>query len=720
MSYSTIILKPGIYKDDTPLSAEGYWSDGTGIRFIRDKLQTRNGMEYASATGFDGICRGLHSWIDSGGLPYCAAGTNTNVYSFFDGILTDITPIVARGQASLSFTTVISTTTVTCDWTAHGLVADQEFEITSSTVATVGGVTIVGRYTVASVVTANQITFTAAQVATSSAGPTASTCDYLQYLAIGLVDGLGVGGYGVGGYGSGGYGSSSATTLYPRTWSLDNWTQNLLACPRGGGIYEWAPEYTQTELVTNGDFSSGSGWTTGAGWEINPTLAAAVATASIASDLSTTVTLPAAAWFVLECDVTVSAGTLQPKIGTTSIGSAIAASAHVAQAFYTRSGALTFSKDATFAGTLDNVSVKQIVNLSIVANAPTQNTVMLVTPEFICMALGTVEATSSNFNPLCIRTSDQFANPANTGIPLQTWTPTASNQSIETYIANGGRIVGAMNGPGGVYVWTDTAFYIGRYVADPNIVYRFDLIGSGCGLLGQNAACIVGSVAYWMGNNGQFWVYAGGAPVPMESTCRRDVFDHLAQSQQDKVFAGALNAYGEAQWLYPDTRDGTGTECSRYVKLSTTANDGPVWDTGTLARTAWIDKQQLDYPIAAGTDGYLYFQDKDFSVNGGALSWSATTGAYQLGDGKNLWMCRGIILDFEDMQGNMMLDVYVSIYPQSTQTLVGTYTLTNMLEKIDFIAVGRQIQFKFYGNTAPCFARFGSLRMDSEDTGMEF
>lgn len=720
MSFVPLVLNPGVYKDDTPLSAEGLWSDSNQIRFVRDRLQTRQGMEYATATQFAGICRGLHSWIDSLGLPYCGVGTSSNVYALFDGSLYDITPVISRGQTSLSFTTLVTSATVTLDWTSHGLVADQELEITVASTASVGGVTLVGRYTVASVVTANQITFVADQVATSSAGPTAVTCNWLQYLAPGLVDGLGVGGYGTGGYGSGGYGSSSATTLYLRSYSLYNWSQNLLANPRGGGIYEWSPKFVATELVTNGSFLSSVGWSSGTGWAINTSIAAAVATAGVASDLSTTVTLAAASWFVLEADVTVLAGTLLPKIGTTSIGTAVSSAGHITRTFYSRSGSLTFTKDATYGGTLKNVTVKQLVNLEIVPNAPTQNTCMLVTPEFMCMALGTVERTSGNFNPLCIRTSDQFANPANTGIPLQTWTPTSSNQSIETYLAEGGRIVGAKNGPGGVYVWTDTAFYIGRYVNDPNIVYRFDVIGTGCGLIGPNAACIVGSVAYWMGNNGQFWMYAGGVPTPIESTCRRDVFDHLALSQGDKVFAAAVNAFSEAQWNYPDSRDGSGVECSRYVKLNAAANSSPVWDVALSARTAWIDKQQLDYPIAAGTDGYLYFQDKDFSINGGALSWSATTGAYQLGDGNNLWKCNGIIIDFEDMQGSMMLEVYIYIYPQSTPTLVGTFTLTKVLEKIDFIAVGRQIAFKFYGNTAPCFARFGSLRIDTEDTGMQF
>src|SRR5215831_11050250 len=45
------------------------------------------------------------------------------------------------------------------------------------------------------------------------------------------------------GYGSGAYGSSTYSTppslAYCRTWSLDTWGQNLLACPRAGTLYQW-------------------------------------------------------------------------------------------------------------------------------------------------------------------------------------------------------------------------------------------------------------------------------------------------------------------------------------------------------------------------------------------------------------------------------------------------------------------------------------------------
>ena len=741
MAYVKIPSAPGVYKDDTSLAAEGFWIDSSYIRFVRDRWQTRAGYEKATSTPFLGLCRGVHAWRDNAGISYTALGTHTNCYAFNDGSIYDITPVITRGNISVSFTTILSSAVVTADWTAHGMVAGQSFSFATSTVSAVGGVTIVNaaasitnastQYIVVSVVTANQFTFTAAQTATSNAGPTAATVNYLIYLAPGLADSIGGSGYGTGGYGSGGYAGSNTGTLYARTWAADSWSQNLLMSPRGGGIYEWEPLLTATELVTNGDMSSATGWTQGNGWTIGAGTATAVA--SMSSDLSTSITMTQASWFVLEFDYTRSAGTLQPKIGMTSLGSALsAASAHVAQVFYTGTSPLKFTKDATFAGTVDNVSVKQLTNLNIVTNAPTQNTDMLVTAEFICMALGTVERVSGNFNAMHIRTSDQFGNPANTGVPLQTWTPTSSNQSTEIWLAKGSRIVGGMNTAYGVAVWTDTALYIGRYVADPNIVYRFDLVGEGCGLLGPNAMCIVSGAIYWMSNAGQFFVFAGDTPQPIESTCRRDVYDNLALVQQDKVYACAISAYSEAQWLYPDARDngGQGTECSRYIKLNVAGNSAPCWDVGSLSRTAWIDGGIMDFPLAplssvlnASTGsytGYLYYQEKGDSFDGSAMSWTLTQGAFDIGNGDTLFQISRMIPDFDDLMGNISVVVNTYTYPNSVPVVNGPYSVTATGQTVDFINTGRQANIIYSGSSAPCFARQGAPRFELSDTGMKF
>ncbi len=58
-------------------------------------------------------------------------------------------------------------------------------------------------------------------------------------LAIGPIDGAGGPGFGAGDYGEGDYGEGAPVEYFPRTWSLGNWGQNLIASPRGKTIYIW-------------------------------------------------------------------------------------------------------------------------------------------------------------------------------------------------------------------------------------------------------------------------------------------------------------------------------------------------------------------------------------------------------------------------------------------------------------------------------------------------
>lgn len=57
--------------------------------------------------------------------------------------------------------------------------------------------------------------------------------------APGAIDGAGGPGYSSGNYGQGAYGVGSAVNYFPNTWSLANWGQNLMACPRYQTLFIW-------------------------------------------------------------------------------------------------------------------------------------------------------------------------------------------------------------------------------------------------------------------------------------------------------------------------------------------------------------------------------------------------------------------------------------------------------------------------------------------------
>ena len=260
MAYLKFPIQPGVFKDDTPLSAKTFAIDSDKMRVVRGRWQTIGGWETAANDTFMGVCRGMFSWRDGDSQSYTAIGTHTALEVFYDGAIYDITPAEERGQLTNPFSTVISTFAVTVADTAHGRAVDDRVVFANATA--VGGITVNGEYTVTTVVDANTYTITSATVATSTAGPGGGTVDYEYLLKPGLVDNLGGPGYGVGGFGTGGYGQgSSETVYYPRTWTMDSWGQNLVACPRGGKIYEWAPNFSDSNVVTNGTFTTDTAWT---------------------------------------------------------------------------------------------------------------------------------------------------------------------------------------------------------------------------------------------------------------------------------------------------------------------------------------------------------------------------------------------------------------------------------------------------------------------------
>lgn len=704
MTYQTLPSRAGVDKDNSPLVDQLAWTDADKIRFVGGLPETIYGWERASATDILGICRGAFTYADNERNPIAAFGTHLRLYAMnLDGALFDITPVVERGVMVNPFTTTSGSAVVTVADTAHGRTAESKVRFAGA--SAVGGITVDGEYTVTEAIDANTYTITHTSAAGSSAGPGGGTVLYDYALAAGQTDGLGGLGYGTGGYGAGGYGGgSSGLTLYPRTWSFAPWGQNLLASPRGGAIYEWAPEFASSELVTNGDFSSSVGWSSGAGWSIGA--GAATASAGTGSDLSTNITCALAAWHLLSVTVTRSAGTLQPKHGTTAVGSAISATGTYRVPFFALGGAdtIVFSKDASFAGAVDDVSVQVLTTAQAVIGAPTETGSMFVTAERILVACGS--NLDGAFDALQIDWSDAEDN--------TDWTPTSTNLAGGFTLAAGGRVVRGLPGVGENVIWTEDALWSMRYNADPNRVYDFIQKGSGCGLIGPNAAVEVNGVWYWMTPAGAFMAYGGAVPALLPSTLARDVKDNLAFVQQDKVYASKVigKNYAEVWWFYPDLRDGN--ECSRYVIYDTVAG---TWSCGRFDRTAFTDATVFQYPLATDTAGRVWFHEKGFTADGGPRSWSLM-GAYRTIAGGQI-IVNGVRPDHDDLQGG-----YSIAFSGKNRDVRGVFTrgypalsITSATGQRSTRVQGEQVSVGFSGSAAPTFWRMGNTQFDMTVSG---
>lgn len=332
-----------------------------------------------------------------------------------------------------------------------------------------------------------------------------------------------------------------------------------------------------------------------------------------------------------------------------------------------------------------------------VSGAPSQVGSIFVTPQRQLVAVGAHNG--SAWDPMLLRWSDQEV--------YTTWTASSSNLAGRERMAVGNRLVKGMPIRGQNLIWSDLALYGMQFLGDPNLTFGFQQLGVGCGLIGPNAAAQVGGGVYWMAPGGQFWAFGGGAPTPIECPIRRDVFDNLSWVQADKIVAAGIASQNEVRWYYPDSRDGT--EVSRYVALNVLTGE---WSLGTTPRTAWQDAAAFPYPIAADAAGAIYFHEKGYTADGGALSSSLTTGPIEIGDGDTLPVILGIVPDFDDLQGGV--DIYLDVrpYAQGPVTTLGPYTLNSATQRIDLRMTGRIVQFRFEAASAPSFWRLGAMQID--------
>jgi hypothetical protein len=261
-------------------------------------------------------------------------------------------------------------------------------------------------------------------------------------------------------------------------------------------------------------------------------------------------------------------------------------------------------------------------------------------------------------------------------------------------------------------IWTDAALFSMSYLADPLLVYGFELLGQGCGLIGANAAVEKDGSAFWLSNNGEFYSFTGGAPQPIPCPVRRYVLDNLDYTQAEKIYASINSANSEVWWFYPDSRDGT--ECSRYVIYNYAEQ---LWSVGTFDRTAWIDSGVLQYPLSASAAGYLYYQETGTTADGGAITAYAESAPLDLADGEQLLSVMRAVPDVEDMLGGLTISLLARMWPAGSETTHGPYTVLPTTTKVDTRMKARQVALRIDSASAPSFWRLGALRLDLRETG---
>lgn len=242
MPYELLPYQPGYYTDGSRIDSYNRYIDGNHVRFFKGFAKKIGGSVKATVSTFLGLCRFLTPWVTLADKKYVAIGTNLKLYINYGGTLYDITPLrlTVDTVANDPFTTVISTTTVTVTDVANGALVN-DF-VTFSGATAVGGLTIVGNYQITSIIDADNYTITAASAASSSAtgGGAAVKAEY--EIHAGSPDSVANIGWGAGTWGTGTWGtprSSAGVLQFARTWSGNNYGEDLVVSPRGDAIYVW-------------------------------------------------------------------------------------------------------------------------------------------------------------------------------------------------------------------------------------------------------------------------------------------------------------------------------------------------------------------------------------------------------------------------------------------------------------------------------------------------
>lgn len=261
MPLQKLLLRPGANRESTSLANEGTWFEMDKVRFRSGFPEKLGGWEKDTGTAtatlqppagsFWGVARSLWNWVTLSGYNLMGVGTNLKYYiqQTTGGDFYDITPIRLESTvASNAFTTINgSTTVVVNDAGYNGQTGD--FVTISGVGGAVNGIpaAALNREFRITYIDSSKYSITVSSPATSSG--TAGAADFAYQISVGSET------YTVGvGWGAGGWGGDSTGTLTGwgepapaglgvgiqlRLWSQDNYGQDLILNPRGGGLYLW-------------------------------------------------------------------------------------------------------------------------------------------------------------------------------------------------------------------------------------------------------------------------------------------------------------------------------------------------------------------------------------------------------------------------------------------------------------------------------------------------
>ena len=718
---------PGINKQVTATGGEAQWIDCDNVRFRYKTPEKIGGWKQLGADNVTGAARGLHQFTNSSGQKYSIIGTNRVLYAYSGGVFYDIHPIKTTTTLSNAFSTTNGSATVTINFSGdHGIQA--------------GDIVLLDNFT-----------------SITDSNFSASDFDDIRFMATTVPS------------------SNTITITMPSAESGSGATQS-------GGIrvrlyYHIGPDVQ----------AQGFGWSLGS-WGGEEVGATSTTLASGINDSTTSITLTDASQFP-------SSGTNFIQIGSEEIsytgisGNSLSGVTRAVRntTAASHSGGATVTSSSNFIAwgeaasgdlivepgfwSLDNFGDKAIclicdgevfewnsaatdatsTRATIISGAPTASRHMLVsTPDRHLVFFGTETTigTKSTQDNMFVRFSSVE--------DINTYTPTATNDAGTQRLADGSQIMGAIRGRNAIYVYTDTALFLMRFVGQP-FTFAFEQAGTNCGLAGKNAVVEVDGAAYWLSENG-FFKYAGNLeslPCLVEDY----VYDDInLNSGNQMITAGLNNLFGEIMWFYPTTNSSVVNRmvCYNYFDSEVAR---PVWTVGTLARTAWQDSAVFGKPhaleydadgvegatsatyVQGNTDGVSTYYEHETGtdqVKGGtttAITSNILSGDFDItqriqrgatsampdlrGDGEFIMKIRRFIPDFLSQTGSTQVTLNLRNYSNdaAASSSLGPFTVSSSTTKVDTRARARAVALKVENTSTSQEWKLGTFRLDIQPDG---
>ena len=241
-------------------------------------------------------------------------------------------------------------------------------------------------------------------------------------------------------------------------------------------------------------------------------------------------------------------------------------------------------------------------------------------------------ARTGTLDPMLVSFSDQES--------IAEWQPQTTNTAGSVRLSSGSEIVGGIRSRQETLIWTDTSLYSMQFVGPP-LTFAVNLINQGVGMIGPNACINSPNGVFWMSQDG-FYLY-NGSVQRVACSVLSYVQEDLEIGQAYKAFAILNKEFNEVWWFYPAKSDET-EEISRYVIYN--YSEG-TWSIGSLVRTAWIDEDVFERPVATASN-FLYNQESGEDDDGSPMNnVFVESSDFDLDEGNDMTFIRRIIPDIK-------------------------------------------------------------------------